>query len=234
MEYIPCPYFTYLAISYTSRMLSRRFVFKEAIMVKVLLDIGAGDTSFAKDFKSFNPRLKFLYLCGDKRFQGSWSGDAASAGVRKMFALYSAFNVPDQSLDIVTLNATNLFEGSTKGIESELVRTLKPGGVFFAAHPIGMSPHIDEHIFKPVLFPKHEDGSTFVRVGFGKRGVFFPRWTSLFVLPNGAEVEYPASPAIRNRIKYLYFKEIGMAPPSQGYIYRSTDEPPTVRVWMRM
>ncbi len=202
-------------------------------MVKVLLDIGAGDVSFVKDFKSLNPKLKFLYLCGDKRFQGSWNGDSSSAGVLKIFARYSAFTVPDLSLDMVTLNSTNIFEGGTKGINEELIRTLKPGGVFFAAHPIGSSPCLDEHIFKPVLFPVHRDGPAFVRVGFEKRGILLPRWTSIFVLPNGAEVEYPASSTIRDRILYLLFKEKGIIPPSQGYIYRSTDDPPTVRMWVK-
>ncbi len=203
-------------------------------MAKVLLDIGAGDTSFVKDFRSYNPKLQFLYLCGDKRFQGSWNADATRPGIQKLFALYNAFNVPDQSLDIVTVNGVNPFWGGTHGIEAELVRTLRPGGLFFAAHPIGLSPRLDEQVFRPMLFPVHKDGPAFVRVGFGKRGTFFPRWVSLFVLPNGAEVEYPASPTIRDRITYLHLKEMGMAPPSRGYIYRGTDESPTVRVWVKV
>ncbi len=204
-------------------------------MVKVLLDIGAGDTSFVKNCKSYNPKLRFLYLCGDRRLQGSWNGDATRAGIRKIFARYSAFNVPDASLDVVTLNSPNLFEGGTYGIEAELIRTLKTGGMFFAAHPIGLSPRLDEDIFKPVLFIERRGVPTaaFVQAGFSKRGLFFPRWSSLIELPDCTTIEYPASSTIRDRIMYLLFKEKGIVPPSRGYIYRGTNEPPTVRVWVK-
>lgn len=204
-------------------------------MAKVLLDIGAGNTSFVKNLKSYNPKLRFLYLCGDRRLKGLWNGDATHAGVRKIFALYSAFNVPDQSLDAVTLNGLNLFDGGTHGIEAELIRTLKPKGLFFAAHPIGLFPRLDEDIFKPVLFTECTGmlSTIFASAGFSRRGLIFSRWSSLIVLPDCTKVEYPASPTIRDRIMYLSFKERGITPPSQGYIYRGTDKQPSVRVWMK-
>jgi hypothetical protein len=201
--------------------------------VRVLLDIGAGDMSFAKDFRSSNPKYKCLYFCGDKHFKGSWNGDSASAGIRKMFALYNAFNVPDTSLDIVTLNGFNPLSGLLRGIESELARTLKSGGVFFSAHPIGMHPRLSESLFTRVLFSEYGKGSVVDSVGFGKSGTFFPRWTCPLVLPNGVEVEYPASPTIRDRIKYMALQKIGFAPPAAGYMYRFSSVLPTVRVWVK-
>lgn len=208
-------------------------------MTTVLLDIGAGDTNFARALKWRNGGLVTTCLCGDVKFSGDWNGVIKKGRITKFHALYNTFGVPNESLDIVTLNGFHAFAFmALSGIGDELCRTLKKGGVFISAHPIGMHPRIDTDVFAPITFDEGEvdtDGkpSACTTREFYEMGSWF--WSLVetrFILPDGRKIRYPASHTIRTKLISDHLKRYGISPPS-GYIYKNHTEVPTVRVWVK-
>lgn len=202
-------------------------------MTKILLDIGSGGTAFARKMRRYNHGLEFMFLCGEPRYPHKWNEKVLSRKIKKVQAQYGAFGVPDESIDFVTLNSFNaLFPPF--GLKEELVRTLRRGGVFFSAHPIGLHPKIDESLFVPISFSHSVDKIDSETVGFCCRGYWVSRWVVPLCLPNGISLEYPASPTILDRIMYLRIKEHFDLRGSSGYIYRNSNKEPSVKVWMKM
>ncbi len=119
------------------------------------LDIGAGSTEFARIFCRKNARLKTTFFCGEPEWRFSpfkLSQEkklsvlrAGKRGIYKVQGTYRSFSFPEQSLDLVTLNAPHPFSlNALSGIGAELDRCLKPGGFFFSSFPrmdLGLVPN---------------------------------------------------------------------------------------------
>lgn len=187
----------------------------------VLLDIGAGGKGFARAFRWHNPTLELLCLCGEPEYYHyEWSGDFFK-GITKLRASYDAFNVPDRSLDIVMLNAFEFPFCYPAGIERELVRCLRPGGLFFSAHPIGIHPEVPEEHFAPVEF---ESRTSLYFDQFRRSRIRF-RWGRRIIT-------YPPSRTIRNRLRLLQYSE-GKPIHNNAYSYSGMAGGPNLRVWVR-
>lgn len=203
-------------------------------MVMVLLDIGAGGCSFVNSFKESNPHLEMMYLCGEPDYVGVWDGVPKAGKIKKIHALYSAFNVPKESLNIVTMNGSHAFV-SCCGIDTELLRTLKPGGVFISVHPIGFHPKLDEHFFEPVVFGKGELGKVnFVRLRFERKiRLFFKDIYDAHMEINGfGTITYPASRVNAFRLEYMNTPKEFRGPLS-SYIYKDEDGLPSIQAWRK-
>lgn len=115
----------------------------------VILDIGAQSKYFARCLRISNLNIRQLIFCGEPKWRGgdnpipsSWIPELIAKKAKGIFPVvshYNKFDFPDASLDMVTLNAPYLMM-PPRGIEKELVRTLKPGGIFFFAYPVQFSP----------------------------------------------------------------------------------------------
>lgn len=115
----------------------------------VILDIGAQSKYFARCLRISNLNIRQLIFCGEPKWKGgdnpipsSWIPELIAKKAKGIFPVvshYNKFDFPDASLDMVTLNAPYLMM-PPRGIEKELVRTLKPGGIFFFAYPVQFSP----------------------------------------------------------------------------------------------
>lgn len=126
------------------------------------LDIWAGNTKFAKDFKKLNPDIKTIF-CGDPIFQKPEYDLAQSflfnmnvfvsrcakiltheeihdvieqskTWVFKIVAEYKKIPIKDNSLDVVTLNSPHPLIYPGKAWFDEFARVLKPGWVFYFGH----------------------------------------------------------------------------------------------------
>ncbi|MFZ2831867.1 MAG: methyltransferase domain-containing protein [Minisyncoccia bacterium] len=69
-------------------------------------------------------------------------------GVHFIEAAYESFNLPDNSLDLVTLNSPHPFSPPGVGMKVELLRCLKPGGLFFSSFPLCDVAKIPESFIK--------------------------------------------------------------------------------------
>jgi len=210
-------------------------------MTEILLDIGAGDKSFAQAYRKHNPGADLMYLCAEPFFTDPRKKDAYISSPRrgkiyKVRGEYENFQVPDHSLAAVTLNAYHILSPPGR-IEQELTRCLKPGGFFFSAHPIGAHPRLDETEFIPVIFTRHveRDDAYHTHVSFqrcGKR-CYVARLTigepthDPEVVAARKTIHYPASPVILDRLLH------GMERRSIRYVYSGDPTPPSLRVWQR-
>ncbi len=220
--------------------LHKTFARKEAHMSKLILDIGAGGSSFARSFRKLNHHIDAMYLCGEPGYKGEWNGKYRNGAIQKIEAFYNRFNLFEECLDVVTLNAFMLALPS--GFEDELMRCLKPGGLFFSAHPIGVHPHLPESVFAPVQFefvpfaggslkviPESTRGFRFERLpGWS----LFPRYGVRLQFRGLGELLYPASPTNASRIQWLSRSDRSRR--VSGYIYEDCDGPPSLRVWVKL
>ena len=118
-------------------------------MSYTVLDIGAGSKFFAKALRKRNPKIDMLVLCGEpywediihyaslrvvSREKTSRLLNKGDTGVYRVKASYEDFKLPENSLDLVTLNCPHPFGGPKKEMVSELERCLKPGGLLFSSH----------------------------------------------------------------------------------------------------
>lgn len=70
------------------------------------------------------------------------------SGVYFIEGTYESFNLPDNSLDLVTLNAPHPFSPPGMEMKEELIRCLKPGGLFFSSFPLCDVAKIPESFIK--------------------------------------------------------------------------------------
>jgi hypothetical protein len=190
-------------------------------MGRLMLDIGAGGSSFARRFLDLNPHLDLSILCGEPHY-GSVMDRCLSWGrIQKVKAAYENFELPPDSLDMVTLNAYNPL-CALGNIGKEVLRCLKSGGIFFSAHPIGLMPEIiaKELARSPSAFLFHKTGCIRHEV----------------ILKLGEEwgtIRYPASPTIEERFRVLEYPErfegrLG------NYLYRHPGlNSPSLNFWVK-
>ena len=185
-------------------------------MTYVVLDIGAGSRAFGADLKACNPKIPMLVLCGEphwgigpffKAIPSEGVGQLlrdGSTGVKRIISSYERFEVPDESLDLVTLNSPHpLYFMFLRKMYLELRRCLKPGGLFFSS------------------FPAHEMATVpkdFVHLQSGRWGLR-PEWIEIDceLAPTRAPVRFPQSTTLRSNIREHAFGD----PASRGssYIY---------------
>lgn len=112
----------------------------------VILDIGAGSRYFARRLRWYNWRKPQLIFCGEPWGGEYWKIDAGPVctreliqenkrGIFRVVSEYSKFDFDDESLHMVTLNSPHVLM-PPNGIENELKRCLKSGGIFFFSYPI--------------------------------------------------------------------------------------------------
>jgi SAM-dependent methyltransferase len=205
-------------------------------MVKVLLDIGASSRVFAKHFHLSNPSQSYTILCGSERFEGEWSGLRESGHSAMIHASYSAFNVPDASLDIVTLNDCDHLL-CVDDFAGELVRTLKSGGFFISAHKGGLHPHFKENVLIPMSFYVPIDSHALSIVSdleFEQHVEELWSWTATIVLsPQKRIIHYPPSPTILDRLVMLRKERLVACMGSIENLCASLDVAPTLKIWKR-
>lgn len=195
-------------------------------MVRVMFDIGAGDRFFAKRFRRRN-KGKWLIFCGEPDWSDRRDREelikSGKTGIYKVRGRYSDFHLPDQCLDVVTLNAPHPFT-PPDGIENELIRCLKPGGFFFSAHPIGDHPSLSKEHFKPMMFGEHE------LVAFPERRSIIASTINMEIVGMDWEetIQYPASLVIQLR---FFAVDTGSG---SGYVYYYSNALPSLRVWQRV
>ncbi len=195
-------------------------------MSRLLLDIGAGDCSFVTQFLFLNRGLCTDFIYGEPYYANPWTGVSRWRPVKSARARYDDFEIAPETLDIVTLNAYEPMHPPT-GIVSEVVKCLRPGGIFVSAHPIGIHPVVDPSDLMNV-FPRGHIGA------FVKSPSLFASYEARFAIEGFGAIRYPASPTIRDRLKVLerpeHYQESGKL---VGYWYRNTWASPTVRVWQK-
>ncbi len=221
-----------LTYSHNPATVPTRKVSEEDLHMKsvgVMLDIGAGNTKFVRSYRRYNSKQSLMYLCGEPGFSDPWRKGKLLANPKKgkivkVRASYDDFGLPDDSLDIVSLNAPHPFCPPC-GIGKELVRCLRSGGLFFSAHPVGWHPKLPPEEFYEVLFPAKGEGETKPEVYFRRYG-----WDRIDIhldIGGGPVIVYPASPTLRNRLTQ------GMRTNDISYVYSGMYERPTCRVWVK-
>lgn len=205
-------------------------------MTKLLLDIGAGGSSFVRHFKHLNRHVEMMYLYGIQQSLHRWDKSLHPGAIQEVDASYADFKLSPGSLDVVTLNAPHPLMPPS-GIEEELIRCLKSGGLFFSAHPIGAHPTLSKECFIPMneqgLYEYYFERTT----SLWSRWVHNIEWLTTFDLLFGyGSLTYPASPTVANRLDFLsdshIFQEL-LEDKRAAYVYRYTDAEPTVKVWIK-
>ena len=199
-------------------------------MTKVLLDIGAGGVAFVHAFKMHNAQYNLSFLCGDPRFKNVWNGTCIQGGIQKVCAWYENFNVPDRSIDVVTLNAHSPISFSTHLI-AELKRVLKPGGIFFSAHPVGLHPRLPTDDFSLVAVETRHSNMVTELPFQQDRGLW--QWSVVIDLPNKNVIIYPASPLIRDRMVQLRLAKLFAYEKRKERVFEPFDAEPTLRMWTK-
>lgn len=110
-----------------------------------ILDIGAGSLCFAKDLRRNNKQLPLLVFCGEPYWSNSRLKKVISAdtarelieeertGIYRVISSYRDFAFDEHSLDMVTVNSPHPLTPAN-GIEEEIERCIRPGGIFFFGH----------------------------------------------------------------------------------------------------
>jgi hypothetical protein len=206
-------------------------------MGRLMLDIGAGGSSFARLFRKYNPHLNATVFCGEPGW--TWTqGIGFWGSVKKIDACYNAFNLPDESLDIVSLNAFHPY-CAPRDIESEVLRCLKKGGLFFSAHPVGLMPSVSlegkkNRLLTELLLKGTATGIWKSSFTFEKRQGSMRGYESTLMLGGEWEtIRYPASPTIADRLNVLRYPHAFSEDQLNSYIYRYIQGEPTLRVWVR-
>lgn len=192
-----------------------------------VLDIGAGSTEFARKFRRLNPQTHIL--CGEPEWKGAWSGEVCANRIQKIEASYDAFNCPDDSLDMVVVNAYHPLMPPT-GIEPELNRTLRRGGLYVSAHPVGYFRAPDASRFAELV---ESDSNSSVHTFTSLAGYWL--WDipcATFRHADNRLIRYPASYTIRSRLRELSLPH-QYRTRSSSYMYAISDTGPSVRVWYK-
>jgi SAM-dependent methyltransferase len=173
-----------------------------------------------------------MYICAEPKYVDPRDKDKLIASPKrnkiiKMQGFYCDFRLPNESLDVVTINAWHIMFPPF-GIDAELARCLKPGGLYISAHPIGEHWPPDPDLFDSEVFPAednsgHRDYARFriVKTIFGQT---IAVW---FTLRSGETLVCPASPNITHRILH------GMNWRNVNYVYADNPEPPSLRIWVK-
>lgn len=189
-------------------------------MTKVLLDVATDSHDFAKLIRRLNKSLGMTFLCGQQHWNGKWDGQPFPNKIRQVTGGFRSIDVPDESLDIITLNANpQLDAAGNKHFSKQVLRCLKKDGYLISTQ-VGLIPAVTmDKNFRPVLQGQH----------------FVPENNlPVCILALGdVTIRYPASSTVRRVMGMV----AATAPIRQ--IRDSNDIPcpstmPTVTVWERI
>ncbi len=197
-------------------------------MCKILLDIGAGGSSFVKYLRNSNYNLDAYFLIGEPEYHKLWDCKISWWGrIKKIQASYHDFGVRSSSLDFVTLNVPFPLMSLT-GLNGELVRCLRKGGYFISAHPVGWHPVMDTTFFREVC---NDNGPIY----FKSPRNFLERREVILNLEGYGNIYYPPSPSIKRRLAVLESPAtLESLRFSASYLYAGMINRPTLRVWQRL
>lgn len=121
--------------------LEPRQINRGVYMRPVIVDMGAGSTSFLRLLRRNNKNLRMLMFAGEpewkapnitKRQLAALISDEKSTGIHRIVSRYGDMAFPDESVDLITLNSPHgTFVLEHRMFEREAVRCLKPNGYLF-------------------------------------------------------------------------------------------------------
>ena len=212
-------------------------------LMAVILDIGAGGLSFAKDLVKNNKDKNLVVFCGEPNWMPSPRDyynkilnqynsnkfiESETKGIYRVNSKYDQFRFGDETLDMVTVNSPSPIT-PPDGIESELDRCLKPGGIFYYGH----STYID------LEMPKSFE---LVREG-GYPDFSLRNWWNSFQFDISNDLKdyscdvptiLTASPVLESNIIELNFRiNNSDYKKSKGYIYDRIPLCPNYQVWVK-
>jgi len=138
-------------------------------------------------------------------------------GVFKAIATYENTWLPDESVDIVTLNSPHPLTAPSGSDFDELSRILKRWGIFYFGHSTDIHHAFDEGQMKLI----------------GKWG--FSRSIQEAVMEK-QNLVFPMSPVIRSNVKTKYFRDAWYGASSINYIYQRNWGPrlnPNWKAWIK-
>jgi hypothetical protein len=211
----------------------------------VILDIGAGNPYFAQGLVNYNRNNDFLIFCGEPDWKDlvriSFLARVVSKekakdliskekkGTYRINASYDSFPFDDYALDMVTLNSPHPLN-SIIGIEKEVERCTKHGGIFFYGHSTDINIDLS---------------SSFELIAQGQYPTGFRNRTRGYTVnlekicndyPLHLPKIFPPSPVIRDNMDVYnkrkedpsYLKERGIS-----YAFNWINLNPNFKVWMK-
>lgn len=203
-------------------------------MRSVILDIGAGSKYFARRLWWHNFSKQQLIFCGEPWEEHYWKKDVDSQQIRTLImnnkcgifrvrSGYNKFDFEDASLDMVTLNAPHIMMPPS-GIEPELVRCLKPGGIFFFSYPVKFGlPNFPDGTFSLLAIERFNSTS---RIDMSTvKG--FPSYLPSKLVPSSV-MKFNIQESLRRRIPGY------RNPMGDSYIYRGVHLHNMYEVWQKL
>lgn len=210
------------------------------------LDIGAGNKSFAKKLVNNNSNLEMIIFCGehvwnnffDKFNKINFENEANKIILNNKKGIYliddsryTHFNLPDNSLDFVTVNSPHPISLISNNynqafiIQPELDRCLKNGGIFFFGHSTHISLKLSDN-YKLISEGFYENKGIF----FNKHQVDLSSNINLKSLPK----IYPASQVIQSNINEFRMQQLGVNNNfGREYIYNVISLYPNYKLWQK-
>lgn len=181
------------------------------------LDIWAGNTSFWKDFKSLNPKIKTV-ICWDLVFKRQEYSEENSilenmrvflsrfskilsqnelqevitkskSWIFRVLARYQDIPFPDESCDIITLNSPHPYMTPWESWIKEFLRVLKPGWIFYFWHSTDINVDFSPEIMEILWSWK------------------FWFWKDKFWVLDDFDLRFPMSPVIKNNFLWSYLNQ---------------------------
>jgi hypothetical protein len=203
----------------------------------VVFDIGAGSSYFMKLLIKKNKRQHILGFIGEPGWRNPFipvynkqkSGiliDRKEIGLFRVVSTYSDFIFEDNSLDMVTVNSPHPMYPTT-GIDIEVNRCLKTGGLFFYGHSMSIKEKMPDN-FKLISWDDYPNYSWL------KEPTLYLEKSSK-EYPSGYPNVIPASKVIRNNITEHYLTTKGYGNNmGNDYVYNTLPFYANYKVWQKI
>lgn len=200
----------------------------------VILDIGAGSKYFARRLWWNNLRLKLLIFCGEPNWRTVFCGVPnndqvseiiinGSCDIHLVTSSYNSFQFDHSSLNMITINAPHPFM-MPHGIEEEIIRCLKVGGIVFYSYPTKLySLKLPKDDFQLIGKDRFLNTST---IDLGKHDLF-PSHLPTKITPSMVVKSSIVESEIRQKMPTLAYR-------SPSYLYSNMKLCPSYELWRRI